>query len=227
MSKPLSYPYGWQPPFRPDPVSQHSGGDADNALYLKKFFWARTIEGIWRSGEPFLSKRNSGRYLYQIAEGSKKAIERKAEPEKNKTCFLVIRASEVASEAMPLLQPENVCKISGKLLVESVVAPVGGRVPEDYSPNLVSFRDTMKPEPIELFFLVDYAPNKSSCILEDYQTLFFCGLNSGLCHLGGSKNLGPRNWRFSSNIHVFTLPTKKKRRVIFLVGFLSPFLWTP
>ena len=73
---------------------------------------------------------------------------------------------------MPLLQPENVCKISGKLLVESVVAPVGGRVPEDYSPNLVGFRDTMKPEPIELFFCVDYPPNKSSCILEDYQTFF-------------------------------------------------------
>ena len=85
MSKHLSYPYCWQPPFRPNPVSQHSGGDADNALYLKKFFWARTIEGIWRSEEPFLSKRNSGRYLYQIAEGSKKAIERKAEPEKVNT----------------------------------------------------------------------------------------------------------------------------------------------
>ena len=70
------------------------------------------------------------------------------------TCFLVIGASEVASEAMPLLQPENVCKISGKLLVESVVAPVGGRVPQDYSPNLVGFRDSMKPEPIELFFCV-------------------------------------------------------------------------
>ena len=55
------------------------------------------------------------------------------------TCFLVIRASEVASEAMPLLQPEDVGKISGKLLVESVVAPVGRRVPEDYSPNLVGF----------------------------------------------------------------------------------------
>ena len=40
---------------------------------------------------------------------------------------------------------------------------------------------------------------------------FFCGLNSGLCHLGRSKNLGPRNWRFSSTIHVFTLPTKKRR----------------
>ena len=173
MSKPLSYPYGWQPPFRPDPVSQHSGGDADNALYLKMFFWARTIEGsedlenlflartiegIWRSVELFLSKRNSGRYLYQIAEGSKKAIERKAEPEKKITCFLVIRASEVASEAMPLLQPENVCKISGKLLVKSVVAPVGGRVPQDYSPNLVGVRDSMKPEPIELFFWCGLSP---------------------------------------------------------------------
>ena len=59
----------------------------------------------------------------------------------------LIRASEVALEAMPLLQPENVGKISGKLLVESVVAPVGRRVPEDYSPNLVGFRDSMKPEP--------------------------------------------------------------------------------
>ena len=54
----------------------------------------------------------------------------------------LIRASEVALEAMPLLQPEDVRKIGGKLLVESVVAPVGRRVPEDYSPNLVGFNET-------------------------------------------------------------------------------------
>ena len=69
---------------------------------------------------------------------------------------------------MPLLQPENVCKISGKLLVESVVAPVGGRVPQDYSPNLVGVQDAMKPDYIELF-LCGLLP-ESGCFLRDYQT---------------------------------------------------------
>ena len=114
---------------------------------------------------------------------------------------------------MPLLQPENVGKISGKLLVESVVAPVGRRVPEDYSPNLVGFYETWA-----YWFFLDYRPNKSSCILEDYRT-FFCGLNSDLCHLGGSKNLGPRNWRFSSTVHVFTLPTQKREKLPFRLVF--------
>ena len=70
---------------------------------------------------------------------------------------------------MPLLQPENVCKISGKLLVESVVAPVGGRVPQDYSPNLVGVQDAMKPDYIEL--LLCGLLSESGCFLRDYQKL--------------------------------------------------------
>ena len=46
-----------------------------------------------------------------------------------------------------------------------------------------------------------------------------CGLNSGLCYLGGSKNLGPRNWRFSSTVHVFTLPTQNREELAFGLVF--------
>ena len=64
---------------------------------------------------------------------------------------------------------------------------------------------------------------RAGCISQDtyllYQILFLCGLNSDLCHLGGSKNLGPRNWRFSSTVHVFTLPTQKSEELLFRLVF--------
>ena len=35
-------------------------------------------------------------------------------------------------------KPEDICEVGGKLLVESVVSPVGGSVPQNYPPNLIS-----------------------------------------------------------------------------------------
>ena len=113
----------------PDPICHCGCGHTHNALDLK--------QESGDSSNCFRIKEEEGEgWCYQIAKWSKKPIEGEAKPRRG--FFFAICKPFVGVAWFPA-KPEDICEVRGKLLVERVVSPVGGRVPKNYPPNLLNF----------------------------------------------------------------------------------------